>query len=143
MDELFSVKLRELERQYQEMKNQIALMQQKDHEKIRQELQKRKNIYDKTIRLLREKTSDCRSPAVKALNEAQTAYDLQVQTIMKEDMPRYMGGYERQEAKAEAKALYAEYSIDFAVQAAQSALLAALSALDEQMSFQEWRKENE
>ena len=45
--------------------------------------------------------------------------------------------------KVEAKALYAEYSIDFAVQAAQSALLAVLSALDEQMNFEEWRKENE
>lgn len=143
MEELFTVKLYELELQYQEMKSQIALMEQKDHKKIRQELQKRKNAYNKTIHLLQEKMSDCRSPAVKALNEAQAAYDLQIQTIMREDLTHYMGGDDRQEAKAEAKALYAEYSIDFAVQAAQSALLAVLSALDEQMNFQEWRRENE
>ena len=103
----------------------------------------KKNVYDKTMSLLQEKTKDCRSPAVKALNEAQTAYDMKIRKIMTEDMPRYMSGNDRQEAKVEAKALYAEYSIDFAVQAAQSALLAVLSALDEQMNFEEWRKENE
>lgn len=143
MEELFTAKLRELERQYQDMRSQIALMQKKDHQKIKKEFQAKKNVCDKTMSLLQEKTKDCRSPAVKALNEAQTAYDMKIRKIMTEDMPRYMSGNDRQEAKVEAKALYAEYSIDFAVQAAQSALLAVLSALDEQMNFEEWRKENE
>ena len=32
MEELFTAKLRELERQYQDMRSQIALMQKKDHQ---------------------------------------------------------------------------------------------------------------
>lgn len=42
MEELFTAKLRELERQYQDMRSQIALMQKKDHQKIKKEFQARK-----------------------------------------------------------------------------------------------------
>ena len=41
------------------------------------------------------------------------------------------------EKEAEAKTLYAEYSIDFAVQAMNHALLAALTAIDAQMKCEE------
>lgn len=142
-NELFTVKLCELEKQYRDMRSRIYLMQQDDHEAIKQELKKMEEAYDKTMRLLRENTRGCRSPAVRALNEAQIAYDSRIKEIMKKDMPRCIRADDRQEAKAEAKTLYAEYSIDFAVQAVQSALMAVLSALDEQMNFEEWRNENE
>ncbi len=141
--ELFAVKLCQLEEQYRDMRSKIYLMQQDDHEVIKQELKKMEEAYDKTMQLLRENTRGCRSPAVKALNEAQIVYDSKIKEIMQKDMPHYIRGEDRQEAKAEGRALYAEYSIDFAIQAVQSALMAVLSALDEQMNLEEWRNEDE
>ena len=43
--------------------------------------------------------------------------------------------------RAEAAALYAEYAMDFATQAARYALLSALSAMDLQMKYEEEREE--
>ena len=80
--ELFAVKLCQLEEQYRDMRSKIYLMQQDDHEAIKQELKKMEEAYDKTMQLLRENTRGCRSPAVKALNEAQIVYDSKIKEIM-------------------------------------------------------------
>ena len=60
----------------------------------------------------------------------------------REKLPRLMRGEEDpQEEQAEAAALYAEYAIDFASQAMRGALLAALIAIDRQMSCEEQKYE--
>ena len=62
--------------------------------------------------------------------------------ILREKLPRLMRGEEDpQEEQAEAAALYAEYAIDFASQAMRGALLAALIAIDRQMSCEEQKYE--
>lgn len=58
---------------------------------------------------------------------------------MEQELPDYLRSETgtASESRTEASALYAEYAIDFAVQSAKYALLAALKAIDEQMSDSE------
>lgn len=45
----------------------------------------------------------------------------------------------RQKEKAGERMLYAKYSIDFAIRAAQNALQAALAAIEAEMEYEKWR----
>ena len=82
---------------------------------------------------------ESRSPAVAALSQAQLTYELEVQRILRDELPAYLHGENtcRDADRAEAASLYGEYAIDFAAQAVRHALLAALSAIDLQMSCDE------
>ena len=59
--------------------------------------------------------------------------------ILHDELPGYLHeeGNDRIADQAEAASLYGEYAIDFAAQAMRHALLAALSAIDLQMSCEE------
>ena len=50
---------------------------------------------------------------------------------------------DRAERRAEASTLYAEFSMDFAVQAMRHAMRAALSAIDAQMSCEEQKTQEQ
>ena len=92
--------------------------------------------------LLERSAAGCRSPAVAELASAQRDYSKRMETILREKLPQLMHGEESpQQEQAEAASLYAEYAIDFAVQAMRSALLAALTAIDLQMNCEEQGKE--
>ena len=58
---------------------------------------------------------------------------------VRRELPAYLHGENtcRDADRAEAASLYGEYAIDFAAQAVRHALLAALSAIDLQMSCDE------
>lgn len=62
-----------------------------------------------------------------------------MQRILRDELPAYLHGENtcRDADRAEAASLYGEYAIDFAAQAVRHALLAALSAIDLQMSCDE------
>ena len=124
---VFTGKLCELERQYGDAVDRLRLYQQADHEQVRRELQ------------MRESVRESRSPAVAALSQAQLTYELEVQRILRDELPAYLHGENtcRDADRAEAASLYGEYAIDFAAQAVRHALLAALSAIDLQMSCDE------
>ena len=124
---VFTGKLCELERQYGDAVDRLRLYQQADHEQVRRELQA----------LWQDRES--RSPAVAALSQAQLTYELEVQRILRDELPAYLHGENtcRDADRAEAASLYGEYAIDFAAQAVRHALLAALSAIDLQMSCDE------
>ena len=130
-DGIFAVKLCELERQYGLLQTRLELCQGAGHEKIR----------DNAL-LMERRAEGSRSPAVAELSSAQRDYDRRVEEILREKLPRLMRGEEDpQEEHAEAAALYAEYAIDFASQAMRGALLAALIAIDQQMSCEEQKYE--
>ena len=122
---VFTGKLCELERQYGDAVDRLRLYQQADHEQVRRELQ--------------ALWQDCRERAVAALSQAQLTYELEVQRILRDELPAYLHGENtcRDADRAEAASLYGEYAIDFAAQAVRHALLAALSAIDLQMSCDE------
>lgn len=141
-DGIFAVKLCELERQYGLLQTRLELCQGAGHEKIRDILQDELNDYRENALLMERRAEGSRSPAVAELSFAQRDYDRRVEEILREKLPRLMRGEEDpQEEQAEAAALYAEYAIDFASQAMRGALLAALIAIDRQMSCEEQKYE--
>ena len=141
-DGIFAVKLCELERQYGLLQTRLELCQGAGHEKIRDILQDELNDYRENALLMERLAEGSRSPAVAELSSAQRDYDRRVEEILREKLPRLMRGEEDpQEEQAEAAALYAEYAIDFASQAMRGALLAALIAIDRQMSCEEQKYE--
>ncbi len=141
-DGIFAVKLCELERQYGLLQTRLELCQGAGHEKIRDILQDELNDYRENALLMERRAEGSQSPAVAELSSAQRDYDRRVEEILREKLPRLMRGEEDpQEEQAEAAALYAEYAIDFASQAMRGALLAALIAIDRQMSCEEQKYE--
>ena len=119
--------------------DRLRLYQQADHEQVRRELQALWQDCRERELQMRESVRESRSPAVAALSQAQLTYELEVQRILRDELPAYLHGENtcRDADRAEAASLYGEYAIDFAAQAVRHALLAALSAIDLQMSCDE------
>lgn len=141
-DGIFAVKLCELEHQYGLLRSRLELCQGADHERVRRLLGEVLEEVRENGLLLERSAGSARSPAVAELSSAQRDYDRRVEEILREKLPRLMRGEEDpQEEQAEAAALYAEYAIDFASQAMRGALLAALIAIDQQMSCEEQKYE--
>lgn len=141
--EILSIKLYELEQQYNKMQSRLKLYQNDNHEEIRLHLRQLMDECRENDILLESRVKSSRSPAITALSEAQLEYCIRARQILEKELPVYMHSStgNRQQEQAEAAALYAEYAIDFAVQAMRQALLAALSALDLQITCEE-RNEN-
>lgn len=61
---------------------------------------------------MRESVRESRSPAVAALSQAQLTYELEVQRILRDELPAYLHGENtcRDADRAEAASLYGEYS---------------------------------
>lgn len=142
---MFAVKLYELERQYGRMQSRLRLCQQDDHQKIRQELQHVTEEYQEEELLLKQNVENSRSPAVSALSAAQLEYSRRAKEIFDRELPVYLREESEtdRERQAEASALYAEYAIDFAVQAMQYALMSTLKAIDVEMDTEEEVREHE
>ncbi len=140
---MFAIKLYELEQQYGRMQSRLRLCQQEDHPKIQQELQKATDEYKENELLLQKNVEGSRSQAVAALAGAQLEYYKTVRKILEQELPEYLHceTSTSPEDRTEATALYAEYAIDFAVQSTRYALIAALKALDLQMSWEEQKEE--
>ncbi|HIS68313.1 MAG TPA: hypothetical protein IAA58_02970 [Candidatus Gallacutalibacter stercoravium] len=142
---IFAIKLYELEQQYGRMQSRLHLCQTEDHSKIRQELQKSTDEYKENEILLKNNVEGSRSPAVAALAGAQLEYFQTVRRILEQELPDYLHSETSTspEDRTEAAALYAEYAIDFAVQSARYALIAALKAIDQQMNSEEQKEEKQ
>lgn len=135
--EIFSIKLSEMEKQYKEVQNQIQLCEEKDQEEIRKELQRALNDYHLRSMMLQKSIKNSRSPAVKKLSCILSECNNKMETLLKDgEMEDYLH-CERSsqlEDRAEASALYAEYAIDYALQTVQYALIVSLSAMDLQIN---------
>ena len=140
---MFAIKLYELEQQYGLMQSRLRLCQQEDHPKIRQELQKSMDEFQENELLLQKNVEGSRSPAVAVLADAQLKYAQTVKKILEQELPDYLRSEAGtiSDANAEVLALYAEYAIDFASQSARYALIAALKAMDLQMTADEQKEE--
>lgn len=143
MQEIFSFKLYELEQQYNKMRSRLKLYQNDNHEEVQLHRRQLMDECRENDILLENRVQSSRSPAITALSEAQLAYCTRSRQILEQELPVYMhsDNGDRKQEQAEAAALYAEYAIDFAVQATRQALLAALSAIDLQLTCEE-RNEN-
>ena len=136
---MFAIKLYELEQQYGRMQTRLRICQQEDHSRIRQELQRAEDDYRENELLLQKNVESSRSPAVAALSDAQLSYFQKAKELLETELPEYLSSEAGTPAEScmEAAALYTEYAIDFAVQSMRYALVAALKAMDMQMSAEE------
>lgn len=132
-EEIFAIKLYELEEQFGKMQGRLHLCQQQDHSKIKQHLQDTMDEYQENEYLLKKQVQGSHSSIVASLADAQQEYLRKTSEILKDQM----ASQPVLEEKAEASALYAEYAIDFAVQSMRYALIAALKAIDMQIDAEE------
>lgn len=137
--ELFSAKLRELERRQEETVLRLHLFQRADHAQVRQGLKQLRQEEREDERLLQQSIDAGRSPAVAALSQAQLEHLRRVRSILCRDLPGYVhsDGASLLEDRAEAACLYGEYAMDAAALAMRHALLATLQAMDLRMSCEE------
>lgn len=141
---ILSIKLYELEKSYGLMQSRLRLCQETDPEKLVHELQELKDEYEEKNHLLEQNAENSRSPAVAALSKEQVNFFKNAENIVKNKLPEYLRSEapDDGEASAEAYSLYAEYAIDFAVQAMRYALISAIEAIEAQTKFDKEREES-
>ncbi len=136
--EIFAIKLYELEQQYGQMISRLRLCRENSQETIRQKRRALQDEYREHDLQLKTTAESSRSPAVADLARLHLECFQGAEEILSRKLPSYLHSESssQQEDQAEAAALYAEYAIDFAVQSMRYALIAALNAMDAQMGLQ-------
>lgn len=139
---IFSVKLHEMDKHYGKLQAHLAACQQAEHRLIQEECRKLEEECRENEYILNRSIRGCRCGAVRKLSDIQLEYARKADDLLAHTMEDDMGDIsDRAERQAEVKTLYAEYSIDFAMQAADRAMLAALQAIDAQMDYEEQLQE--
>ena len=138
-EEIFTVKLAELEQQYARLLGHLRACTNGDKEAIRREIIKVQEEYREAKLLLTERVEFSRSPAVAKLAKAQLSYAQETEKLIKDQMAKDLHSEMNRagEDETEASLLYAEYAIDFATQTMRHALLASLAALYKQIELDE------
>lgn len=138
-NQVFTSKLLELQEGCEQFRDRLCLSQSQCHGQIREEQQHLKEQLKESSRLLEQQVASSRSPAVAALAKVQLDHQRQLDSLLQGELPEdlHCEADTPQEDRAEAAALFAEYAIDFAIQSADYALLAALNAVDLQMALDE------
>lgn len=141
--EIFAIKLYEMEQEYGRLQNRLRICEQEDHQKIREELEKAKDDYKEHALALQRSAEGSRSLAVAELSQAQLEFSRKMQSLLKGRLEKHFHSEESNTAedRAEAATLYAEYAIDLAAQTMRYALVASLAAIDLQMNFEEEKGE--
>ena len=134
---IFAVKLCELEKEYGLLQSTIGACQGQDPQKVRRMLHQVQEAFQTQNRLLALSARSCSLPCVSALAASQADSWKQAEELFHTRFSQDM------EDPFEASALYAEYAIDFAVQSARYALIAALKAIDQQMNSEEQKEEKQ
>ena len=134
---ILTIKLNELEQQYGKLLSRIQLYQEKDHDRIRGEIRKMEEECEQMELMLERRVTGSRSEEAAGLASAQQDYSKAVAKILHEKRSGFGRADVPEEKEAEAAILYAEFAADFAVQSRNYALLAALTALDMQLTCEE------
>lgn len=131
---LLNIKLMELQQQFCQLTNQLALDQQTDkHEQLCHDFRLLADEYLRKEKSLNEKAQTSHSAAACALSAIQESYCQQCDKLLKQAASACLSD----EKNAEMMALYAEFALDYAVLAMDHARLAALKAIDMQMTIEE------
>ena len=132
--DILRAKLRELEQEYEHLRNRLEICEGEDPGQIHRELESAKKEYDTLQLRLKSTAGTSRFPAVSRLAKVQLAYGRKTENLLKEQVTADLHSDTNTpvEDREEASALYAEYAIDLASMAVKYALLASLSAIDMQ-----------
>lgn len=136
--EILTLKLRELEDQFSQLSNRIYSSQTAGHEQIQQDIAALSQEWIQASADLRQSLQQTRAQIASVL--ANTYAEVE-QAIQRAD--RTLQGHahtpDNSDASSEEKILVAEYSLDFALLAANRALLLSLQAIDAQLTQEERR----
>ena len=137
--EMFAIKLHEMEQQYGKLQTRLRVCGGKDQQRLREELAAAREELACNDLMLKKSMEGSRSPAEAQLAKAQWEYCSKVEKLLHGQAPQYVHSEASApgEDQAEAAALFAEYAMDFATQAMRIALIAALQAVDLQMSLEQ------
>ena len=131
--EILSVKLCELEEQLSRLSSRIHLSETAGRGQLRQEIRALSKECAETERTLREKLRLSRAEVVAPLARTYGEVEELIRKT-KSELETRAAGREGGEAAAEEKILLAEYALDFAVEAANRALLLSMEAIDAQLT---------
>lgn len=134
--EILSIKLCELEDQIARLLARIRLSETADSRKLRQGIRDLRQECTENERILQEKLQLSRAAAVSTIAHGYA----QIQEIIRENGAVLQARASEEgvgEAGSEEKILLAEYALDFALQAANRALLLSMEAIDAQSTQQE------
>lgn len=122
--EILSVKLCELDEAIGRMRNRIPLCESARHERLKQELERLEGEWKEKALSLSQKLRFSKSPLTLELFKVYNDIEKRIQHTSFGTNP-------------EDQILLAEYALDFAIQAANRALLLSLKAIDAEMTQQE------
>ena len=133
---LSSIKIIELEIELERLMKRMRICQSGDADKIHQSYQQIIEECQKNDRDLQKRIEGCRSPAVAELSKAQLTYCKSTEQLLSEKLSVFLHSSETTptEDRLEALALYAEYAVDFAVQAVRHAQLASLASASAELN---------
>lgn len=136
--EILTLKLRELEDQFSHLSRRIYSSQTADHEQLQQEMTALSQEWNQASADLRQSLQQSRAQIASVLANAYAEVE---QAIQRADNTLQGHGHtpEDSDASSEEKILIAEYSLDFALLAANRALLLSLQAIDAQLTQEERR----
>ena len=143
--ELFAIKLYEMEKQYGKLQSRIRICGGEDRGKLSEELQRAVDEYREHSLTLQKSVEGSRSKAVAELARTQLECSKKMEKLLTDGrIEEYLHSDDssRAEDRAEAATLYAEYAIDYAVSTMQYALISALSAMELQMDTDKPKGDN-
>lgn len=135
-DAVLAVKLNELDQKIGKLYGRIEIASFSDHEQIRREAESLGIECMENKLALRKKLKLSKARVLKGFSDA---YDELEEIIGRAETELGLSGTAAAEdaLSADERILFAEYSLDFAMQAADHALLTALEAIDAQMTEEE------
>lgn len=134
--EILAIKLCELEDQLSHLSSRIHLSETAGHDQLQQEIKALARECTETDLTLQKKLQLSRAEIVATLADMYGKVDKIVQQA-KQTLQEQTASHANPDTAAEDKILLAEYGLDFAVQAANRALLLAMEAIDAQLTQQE------
>ena len=137
--EILSVKLCELEEQLARLSSRIHLSETADHQQLQQEIQALCRECAETELTLQTKLQRSKAEIVSILADSYAEVEQSVQKA-KAALQEQALCRDDSEDTAEVKTLLAEYALDFALQAANRAVLLSMEAIDAQLAGQEGDK---
>lgn len=133
---ILSTKLCELDEKINRLHRRIYFSESAKRCQIREEIEQIRREYVETEQMLRKRMEFSRASIVARILESYNEAE-QMALNAKEKINRQVLEKEQEAASVEDRLLVAEYALDFAVQAANQALLISMEAIDAQLALQE------
>ena len=137
--EILSIKMYELDKKIGRLQSRIEMSESADHDRIRTETAELRRECEENKAELANRLKRSKNGSVALLNECYEEVESAIKKAA-DRMENADGNPAEEGCPVDEKILFAEYALDFAMQAADHALLVSMEALDAYMSQQEERQ---